>query len=80
MFRSPLEDPDSTYVLVRNAARCDECGDVLESVDVHDFKQCTCGNIFVDGGLEYVRRGFKTGKWTELSEYIGETDNGNTDH
>ena len=42
--------------LVRNAAKCPDCGVVIESKHVHDFVACPCGN-FTDGGLEYLRRG-----------------------
>lgn len=44
--------------LIRNAIKCLECGEVLESVHVHDYKECSCPNqTMVDGGLEYVRFG-----------------------
>jgi len=39
--------------------RCLKCGDVIESKHVHDFKVCSCENIFIDGGNEYVRYGGK---------------------
>ena len=58
--------------LVRNAIRCKHCGDVVESKSVHDFEQCSCGACFADGGLEYLRRGFKTSPdddYEDLSEY-----------
>lgn len=58
--------------ITRNALRCKHCGDVIESKSVHDFKQCSCGAIFVDGGCEYLRRGFKTSPeedLIDLSEY-----------
>lgn len=44
-------------VLRRNAAECKKCGDVIESRSVHDWVSCKCGEIFVDGGLAYLRRG-----------------------
>lgn len=40
-----------------NKAKCRLCGDVIESKSVHDFVECTCEEIFVDGGNEYLRRG-----------------------
>ena len=58
--------------ITRNALRCRHCGDVIESKSVHDFKQCSCGAIFVDGGCEYLRRGYKTSPeedFIDLSEY-----------
>lgn len=58
--------------LTANRARCDECGDVIESRHRHDFVSCTCGTLYVDGGLSYTRRG-SSGSWTELSEFEDET-------
>ena len=58
--------------LVRNAIRCKHCGDIIESKSVHDFEECSCGACFTDGGLEYLRRGFKTSPdddYEELAEY-----------
>lgn len=57
--------------LIRNAIKCNHCGEVIESKSVHDFKWCSCETVFVDGGLEYARRGYKnsTDDFEELSEY-----------
>ena len=55
--------------LVRNAAKCLECDEVIESTHRWDFVRCSCENLFVDGGLDYVRRGFRTAKWESLCEY-----------
>ena len=41
-----------------NKARCKICGDIIESVHVHDYKTCKCGKIAVDGGKEYLKRMF----------------------
>ena len=43
--------------LILNRLKCKKCGDVIESKYTHDFIQCTCGAIFVDGGLSYARSG-----------------------
>ena len=32
--------------------RCPACGDDIYSRAQHDFRACTCGAIFVDGGFE----------------------------
>jgi len=45
--------------IIRNAAKCLECGVTVESEHRHDFKSCDCGAIFVDGGKDYLRRGAK---------------------
>lgn len=59
--------------LVRNAIRCRRCWDVIESKSVHDYKECSCGACSVDGGLEYLRRGFKISPeedYEDLCEYV----------
>ena len=38
-------------------AKCRLCKSVIVSKYRHDFVKCKCGEIFVDGGLEYLRRG-----------------------
>lgn len=44
------------YRILRNAAICKNCLTLLVSKHVHDFVSCPCGN-YIDGGLEYQRRG-----------------------
>ena len=48
---------DTKKRIIRNAARCRRCGDVIESKHRHNFVLCKCNAIFVDGGLEYIRAG-----------------------
>lgn len=43
-------------MIVQNAASCNGCGDFIVSKHRHDFVECTCGAIAVDGGQEYLRR------------------------
>lgn len=52
-----------------NKIKCNKCGDIIESVSVHDFKSCKCGAVAVDGGHDYLRRGGYREDWEELSEY-----------
>ena len=53
-----------------NKAQCKLCGDIIESKSVHNFIECSCGEIFVDGGKQYLRRGAKDlNNIIELSEY-----------
>ena len=49
---SKLED-------IMNKARCRKCGTVIHSKSRHDYVSCKCGEIFVDGGEDYYRRGAK---------------------
>ena len=55
--------------ILRNAARCNACGDEIESKHRHDWVQCGCGQTFVDGGLDYLRRGYGEQGYEELSEH-----------
>ena len=41
----------------RSALHCLKCDNVIYSVHVHDFHNCPCGNVFVDGGRDYLRYG-----------------------
>ena len=42
--------------IITNKIKCLKCGDIIESVTVHDFKWCSCKECGVDGGKEYLRR------------------------
>lgn len=43
--------------IIQNKAQCLKCGDIIESKSRHDFVACSCGEVFVDGGTEYLRSG-----------------------
>ena len=45
--------------IIFNVAKCNLCKNVVESKYRHDWASCNCGEIFVDGGLDYLRRGAK---------------------
>lgn len=61
-------------VVISNKAQCKLCNDVIESTSGHDFKYCSCGEIFVDGGKSYLRRGAKNFyNFIDLSEVKEET-------
>lgn len=55
--------------ILRNAAQCGRCLEVIESKHRHDFVECSCKAIFVDGGLSYLRRGGELGDFIDLSEF-----------
>ena len=55
--------------ILRNALRCTNCGDVIESRHRHDFVWCACGSVFTDGGREYIRRGGSFDLMEDLTEY-----------
>lgn len=53
--------------IVINRIRCKKCGDVIESTYRHDFKDCKCGAVAVDGGKDYLRRGGNREDWEDMS-------------
>jgi len=44
-------------MIIRNAIKCNKCGDVIQSTHVHDYVECSCQDTVVDGGNEYFRYG-----------------------
>ena len=53
-----------------NMAKCLLCGDIIVSEHRHDHQACSCGMLKVDGGKEYIRRGFRNEKdYEEMSIY-----------
>lgn len=46
-------------VVLLNRCKCRQCNEIIESRHRHDFVSCSCGAIFTDGGLSYIRRGAK---------------------
>jgi hypothetical protein len=60
--------------LVRNAAQCRKCGDLIVSKHRHDFVTCKCGAISVDGGLNYSRRTGNPADMIDMCEYSTKPD------
>ena len=44
--------------IIKDQVKCLKCGDIIESKNRHDFVTCSCGNVSVDGGKDYLRRTF----------------------
>ena len=40
---------------MRNRAKCRLCGDIIESFARHDYVECSCREIAVDGGDQYFK-------------------------
>lgn len=38
-----------------NAIVCKKCDNVLFSRHIHDFRECDCGAIAIDGGFDYLK-------------------------
>ena len=45
-----------TEHIISNQAKCAECGDIIFSSHRHDYVECSCGAIMLDGGNSYLRR------------------------
>ena len=37
--------------------KCPACKDIIYSNSRHDFEVCLCGELFIDGGYDYIRSG-----------------------
>lgn len=62
-------------MITRNAAMCQLCLDVIESKHTHDYKQCRCGNVTVDGGKDYIRRNVQDqSEYLDMSEFDEEDE------
>lgn len=57
--------------IIKNSIKCNLCGDIITSTDIHDFVTCKCGCCSIDGGNEYLKRCFKNSEddYTELSVF-----------
>ena len=57
--------------ILTNKAKCLICDDILESTSRHDSKTCSCGNLSVDGGHDYIRRSYREeDSYEDLSEEV----------
>ena len=60
--------------IIENSAKCLKCGDKIVSKHRHDYVTCSCGNVSVDGGLDYCRRSFKEmDTWIDTSIWEEDT-------
>lgn len=57
-------------------AQCKLCNDIIESKHQHDFVECKCGEIFLDGGDEYLRFGAKDINNVIFTKFILEESRG----
>ena len=58
---------DKTKRIIRNSAICNKCSEEVVSEYMHDFRTCSCGELSVDGGTEYLRRVFGARGYTDTS-------------
>ena len=65
-------------MIIKNAIRCNICGEEIESKHRHDYVECKCGACAVDGGHDYLRRCYKEeGCYSELSIFTPKTPGNN---
>lgn len=62
------------FKILENKAKCNLCGDIIESKHTHDFKWCKCKSIAVDGGQSYLRRLGELENITDMSKTISYRD------
>ena len=57
------------FIIKQNKIQCNNCGDTIESKHTHDYVSCSCGQVAVDGGHDYLRRSFRNtpNDFTDLS-------------
>lgn len=70
---------DRSRPLVRNSAHCLLCHSDIESVTRHMMTRCKCGNVSVDGRLEYARRVYNDSRdpgatWVDTSIFVGDQE------
>lgn len=53
--------------IYRNSIRCNLCGDDIVSTFRHDFVECSCKAVFVDGGSYYRRIGGDREDYTDTA-------------
>ena len=46
-------------MIMSNQAKCLICGEEPYSATRHNLTECSCGNVIVDGGMSYIRHGWK---------------------
>ena len=65
--------------IIKNSVKCNLCGEIIVSEDLHDLKFCKCVAVSVDGGNDYLKRTYKNSPddYTELSEYEENESTGN---
>lgn len=76
-IRTDINIPAPPFRLLRNAARCTLCDEVIESRYEHDYVTCKGNHFFIDGGLSYLRHGtlghVENAALIDLSEYAADT-------
>jgi hypothetical protein len=65
-------------MILSNQAKCTICGESIYSKNRHDYVRCSCGNLAVDGGMCYLKRGHKQKNTIIEQSIIIDDDLGNS--
>lgn len=63
-----------SQVLLLNQVKCNICNEIITSKHRHDYVSCNCGNLHIDGGIDYAKRSFITADYTDMSVFADEDD------
>ena len=55
------------------AIKCSTCRDTIFSRARHDFHWCSCGEVAVDGGFDYLKISFKKEMPSQIALEVEET-------
>ena len=57
-----------------SCVQCPKCKDIIYSRAHYDFHSCTCKEITIDGGFDYMHVGWKSGKSPDtIIKYVNAT-------
>ena len=56
-----------------NTIICSKCRDEIYSRAIHDFRNCSCKTVFIDGGFDYTRIGYSEKEPKSRTRYIKAT-------
>jgi hypothetical protein len=51
----------------KNRAKCLNCDDIVESKNLDDWIECSCGSLKIRGGSSFLERSCQPNKYKELS-------------
>lgn len=53
--------------IIRNAVTCNNCGDMLRSKELYDYRVCSCRSVKISGGFNRLDRFSPEANYTEQS-------------
>lgn len=60
VFIRGMSPRDMEKYRYQDALHCLSCDDVIYSINRHDMRGCSCGNVAIDGGKDYTKVSFKS--------------------